>query len=374
MITIYLQVYTHNLTNLLAYTTNIYHLPTYHIILCTISYYVTTGSQFSTRNTSDIDTVPDLTNLIDTWSTLEDIEKEKNLLKESINENNTAILLGSDLEATLTDRATRTISILKQIHEYILNYDKNSNSNKGSSISNEDIKAYLYRTITDMRAVQAENIALSSRVIILTHELIDMKANIHTIRVQKERYEKLLIKFNDTVAAPGNASTTTVTTAVVAASSSSSSHTAPPSSSSAAEATSTTTTTAYPGANGTSVTSAVSSTQPTLANGQHIHKMARTSDEDEELREQVELLTKQLEESEALLATLRKQAVTHAANSSSGGGGGLLVQVNIRNKDSSPTSSSSTSPRAVTLPELQKHIDEVFIMCNERVNVLQQEV
>ena len=124
---------------------------------------------------------------IDEWCTNDEIKKETQECKESIEEK--TIFQVENLNESLTNHASFTMNILEKLTSTIFN-----NNNNSSNINQQQQNSELIQQLSLIKTLQSEKLFLSDRCIKLAHELIDLKTQLFCIEKNKNKTEKLLDK------------------------------------------------------------------------------------------------------------------------------------------------------------------------------------
>lgn len=131
---------------------------------------------------------------LDRWSSSKDIEEERKRVHEVVDAKTDDVMYGSPLtEADLSQHVASTRSHLERLCQEVVRLGK-LNSQQAES---------LFRPAADLKAVSTERNVLASRVVKLTHEIVDLKAQLHSAAAERERlHRKILVISEDGVALP----------------------------------------------------------------------------------------------------------------------------------------------------------------------------
>lgn len=157
------------------------------------SQYIKAGSNFQYMDPSEVDNSVAQLN-IDEWSSMEEIKKEQQVSHDEINEKSESLFHGEQLDESLIAHASFTLTILEKLCTSISNYNRLKQQQYQQQQNNEEEK---WSQLSDKKSLQAEKLLLSDRVIKLSHEIIELKTNLHILERQKMKIEKSLDRANE---------------------------------------------------------------------------------------------------------------------------------------------------------------------------------
>lgn len=147
-----------------------------------LSSYLQAGSKYLTHNPVGTDYKDSALNL-DQWSNPNEIEKEQSRLQELINSRTDDVVYGTDLNEIASRHVETTGQLLGQLCNGVVHCGK----------LNVQQAELLFRPNINIREVQSEREILVTRVVKLNQAIIDLKFQLHTANVDRERLHRKVL-------------------------------------------------------------------------------------------------------------------------------------------------------------------------------------